>query len=262
MHIIVSRASASCFILLILLRYQMRASSCPDIYRNSVGDLHEVEGDCWAEWRHSLRQCCALKYITLAFSIFCFSNFILYFWYDVPYVYTIGYAENRLRISTSESTMILSVIGILNTLGEVIVGWVADLPWVNSNLLYACCMLVCGLVTAVIPLVSSYALILVLSGIYGLCISANYSLTSPILVDLVSLDQFSSAYGFLLACQGVGNLIGPPVAGWLYDFTGDWQLTFALAGLFIAVSGILLLLLGTLTWARRWCGQGGQQVTV
>jgi MCP family monocarboxylic acid transporter-like MFS transporter 9 len=42
---------------------------------------------------------------------------------------------------------------------------------------------------------------IVLSGVYGFCISANYSLTSPILVELVSLEKFSTAYGFLLAAQ-------------------------------------------------------------
>ena len=40
-----------------------------------------------------------------------------------------------------------------------------------------------------------------LSAVYGFCISANYSLTSPILVDIVSIEHFSSAYGVLLASQ-------------------------------------------------------------
>ena len=70
---------------------------------------------------------------------------------------------------------------------------------------------------------------LLFSIFYSLCCS----LTSPILVDLVSIEQFSSAYGFLLACQGVGNLVGPPFAGWLYDYSKKWFLTFGLAGLFI-----------------------------
>ena len=119
----------------------------------------------------------------------------------------------------------------------------------SSLTLYAICMCVCGVVTALIPFVKSYSMVLTLSAVYGFCISANYrytssllfsifyslcySLTSPILVDLVSIEQFSSAYGFLLACQGVGNLVGPPFAGWLYDYSKKWFLTFGLAGLFI-----------------------------
>jgi len=232
-------------------RYRMRASSCPDIYRNSMGDLAEEESGMITECLRSLTQCASLTYMSAAFALFCLSNFILYFWYDVPYVYTIGYVEKNLDISNAKSTMVLSVIGVLNTIGEVVVGWVADQPSVSSHVLYAVCMVVCGLVTAVIPCVKSYPLILILSATYGLCISANYSLTSPILVELISLDQFSAGYGFLLFCQGVGNLLGPPVAGGLYDATGDWMLTFLLAGLFIAFSGAMLLFLNLAVGKRQ-----------
>ena len=126
-----------------------------------------------------------------------------------------------------------NVSGILNTIGEVAVGWLSDQKYISSIGLYSVCMLVCGTVTAIIPLVTSYPLILSLSAAYGFCISANYSLTSPILVDLVSIQQFSAAYGLLLACQGIGNLVGPPFAGWLYDLSSEWYLTFGLCGAFI-----------------------------
>ena len=33
--------------------------------------------------------------------------------------------------------------------------------------------------------------------------------------------------------KGVSNLIGPPFAGWLYDISRQWLLTFGLAGIFI-----------------------------
>ena len=118
-------------------------------------------------------------------------------------------------------------------MGEVVVGWLSDQAWVSSTALYSACMLVCGLVTALIPLASSYPLVLALSAVYGFCISANYSLTSPILVDLVTIHQFSAAYGLLLACQGLANLLGPPFAGWLYDLSSEWYLTFGMCGLFI-----------------------------
>lgn len=154
-----------------------------------MGNLAEEEPGCFTECLRSLTQCASLTYMSASVALFCLSNFILYFWYDVPYVYTIGYVEKNLNIPNNESTMVLSVIGVLNTLGEVVVGWVADQPWVSSHVLYAICMLVCGLVTAVIPCVKSYPLILVLSATYGLCISANYSLTSPILVELISLGS-------------------------------------------------------------------------
>ena len=183
--------------------------------------------------------------------IFALSNFILYAWYDVMYVYLYNYAETDLRINPSDATKFLSIIGILNTLGELIIGWLGDRPDVNLNFLYSICMIVCGGATAMVPFLSNYYALCVMAGLYGLCISANYALTSPILVNLVSLEQFSNAYGFLLLVQGVSNLLGPPFAGFLYDVYKIWHYTFGLGGLFIVLSGLLLLILPCLRQVKR-----------
>jgi MFS family permease len=63
------------------------------------------------------------------------------------------------------------------------------------------------------------------AGLFGLSIAANYSLVSAILVELISLERFVNAYGLLLLFQGVANLIGPPLAGWISDLTGkiNWD---------------------------------------
>ncbi len=102
----------------------------------------------------------------------------------------------------------------------MVIGWAGDRSWVNLNVLYASCMLLCGASTAVVPFLGTlvtggavFASLSAAAGVFGFAISANYSLTSPILVDLVSLEQFSAAYGMLLLVQGVSNLIGPPFAG-------------------------------------------------
>ena len=108
------------------------------------------------------------------------------------------------------------------------------------NLIYALCMISCGISTAVVPLFSQYWILASLAGVFGFAISANYSLISPILVNLVSLEQFSSAYGFLLMIQGISNLIGPPIAGYMYDYTKVWWPTFVASGGFIALSGLML----------------------
>jgi len=231
-------------------RYRLRASSCPDIYRNSMTTIAatEVESDTFYQSKEFLSGLCDCfkvwkKFMDWPYLIFALSNFILYAWYDVMYVYLYNYAETDLKINPRDATKFLSVIGIFNTLGELIIGWLGDRPNVNLNLLYSVCMIVCGGATAMVPFLSNYYALCVMAGLYGLCISANYALTSPILINLVSLEQFSNAYGFLLLVQGVSNLLGPPFAGFLYDVYKIWHYTFGLGGLFIVLSGLLLLIL-------------------
>ena len=52
------------------------------------------------------------------FDYYCFDNFR----YDVMYVYLYDYAESGLKFKSSNATLLLSMIGILNTIGEVLVG--------------------------------------------------------------------------------------------------------------------------------------------
>ena len=100
------------------------------------------------------------------------------------YVYLVDYAEKDLNFTLSDATFLISFIGILNTVGELIIGWVGDRSWANFNAVYAVCMVCCGLSTAAVPFLSSYGHLAVAASIYGFCISANYSLTSPMLVEI------------------------------------------------------------------------------
>lgn len=97
-------------------------------------------------------------------------------------------------------------------IGEIVLGWAGDR--FNANLVYAGCMFLCGAVTALVPLLTSNIVALyVVSGAFGLFIAANYSLTSIILVELITIERFTNAYGLLLLVQGIANLVGPPLAG-------------------------------------------------
>lgn len=98
-------------------------------------------------------------------------------------------------------------------------GYVGDQSWSSPILIYNVSMVVCGLSVIAMPFLTNYWLLGVAAAIFGLFISANYALTSVIVVELVSLESFSKAYGLLLLIQGIANLIGPPLVGkhqWIY----------------------------------------------
>lgn len=112
-----------------------------------------------------------------------------------------------------QASVLISFIGMVNTAGIVLVGYVGDLQWVSPPLLYSMAICLSGLSIFLIPVVDSYRGLALLSSLYGLTISANYALVSVILVDLISLDKFTIGYGLLLLVQGIASLIGPPLAG-------------------------------------------------
>lgn len=97
---------------------------------------------------------------------------------------------------------------------QIFLGWAGDRAWLNASLVYAICMAMCGAFTALIPTaITSYYLLCGIAGGFGFFIAANYSLTSIILVEAITLERFTNAYGLLLLVQGIASLMGPPLAG-------------------------------------------------
>ena len=72
------------------------------------------------------------------------------------------------------------------------------------------------------------------------------------LVNMVSIDEFSNAYGLLLLIQGISKWVGPPFTGYLYDISHVWYYTFGLGGMFVAISGILVVILPIVQWTRSY----------
>lgn len=134
-------------------RYRLRASSCPDIYRNSMTTIAEDKDEVsvfilvdffpfffspiislllfffYFQWYaglldlwYAVADMMDFSFFTnISFLLFAISNFLLYTWYDVPYVYLADFAVER-GFSVTNSTYIISIIGILNMLGEVNMG--------------------------------------------------------------------------------------------------------------------------------------------
>lgn len=75
--------------------------------------------------------------------------------------------------------------------------------------------------------------------VLGLFLSAYVSLTSIVLVDLIGLDSLTSSFGLLVLVRGFGSIVGPPLAGALYDVTGRYDTSFFTAGAMLILAGMI-----------------------
>ncbi|CAH0723123.1 unnamed protein product, partial [Brenthis ino] len=222
-------------------KYKLKASSCPDIFKNSMITVNDQE----EKWYDDCVSCLGdmfnvslFKKIT--FNLLCSGTIIIFIWFIVPYFYL---AEHMIQKGYSEDdgAFMLSLIGITNTIGMVSLGWIGDFPNVSIGNLYAVCLVLCGAAVAAIPpAASNYWMLALISAAFGLLFAASFTFTPSLLVKLVSLDDFTSAYGLVLLAQGIGHLIGPPLSGLIFDVTLSWELSFYLAGGWIIVAGVLI----------------------
>lgn len=115
-------------------RYRLRASSCPDIYRNSMTTIAKTKlvwyAGLWEFWDLIVDMLDFSYFANSRFLLFAISNFLLHTWYDVPYVYL---TDNAIEVGFSETdaSILISVIGITNMCGEVSHGEATIVPDVS-----------------------------------------------------------------------------------------------------------------------------------
>lgn len=224
--------------------------SHPALYITSITSLHDdVVNDLQTKLccctisdsvYMSVKQMCDFSLLKdVIFLMFVVSNFCTSIGFNMPFIFLTDRAVDE-GISKEQAKWLVSIVGISNTVGRVLFGFMADRKGVNRLFLYNTALTICGVATALCPLCSNYPLLVVYACVFGLFIGVYVSLTSVVLVDLLGLEMLTNSFGLLLMFQGIATLIGPPIAGWLYDGTGSYDVSFIVAGVVVAISGLML----------------------
>ncbi|XP_005108405.2 uncharacterized protein LOC101855976 [Aplysia californica] len=159
----------------------------------------------------------------------------------MPILYMVDRAVEA-GIDKSSAAILVSINGIGNLLGRFLFGLLGDLPCVDSVVLYVLTLTVCGAGTCMSPVCGGS---LVLHGVYsaffGIFMGGYVSLAPVVTVELMGVARVGQAYGILLFFMGVSGALGPPLAGWVYEWTGGFTAAFILHGAWIILSAAVLL---------------------
>jgi len=148
---------------------------------------------------------------------------------------------SKIGLSDDKASFLISAIGISNTLGRILCGWVSDLPWFNPIVLTSLGPAIAGVLPALMLYCANYVQIIAVSILFGLCISVVPTTTSAVLVQLLGRDKLNTAFGFLTFERGLAALTGPPLAGLLYDATGQYEVSFYAAAGGLVLSGMIVM---------------------
>eukprot|EP00063_Salmo_salar_P093529 XP_014068364.1 PREDICTED: monocarboxylate transporter 8-like [Salmo salar] len=100
--------------------------------------------------------------------------------------------------------------------------------------------MVLGLMSMMIPQCTVFEGLIVVCVFLGLCDGCFITIMAPIAFELVGPMQASQAIGYLLGLMALPMTAGPPIAGLLHDYCGDYNMAFYLAGGPPIVGGIVL----------------------
>ena len=170
------------------------------------------------------------------------SNLLGFLGFFVPFLYLPSMASSLDSISPDQASLLVSVIGISNTVGRIGCGYISDFAWVDSLAVTNISYFLTGACIIVFPLLSTFTEFIILSLMFGVCIAALVTLTSIVLVDVLGLEKLTSAFGLLIMFRGVATIMGPPLAGAVQQWAGSYNMSFYVAGALLILAGLVSLM--------------------
>ncbi|XP_014898334.1 monocarboxylate transporter 10 isoform X2 [Poecilia latipinna] len=163
--------------------------------------------------------------------------------YYVPYVHLMKHVQERFGPNVNKEILLLC-IGITSCLGRFIFGSVADfVKGSNKVFLQVLSFFVIGVMSMMIPLCNIFGGLIAVCLLMGLFDGCFICIMAPIAFELVGAKDVSQAIGFLLGLMSIPMVAGPPIAGFLRDKLGSYDMAFYLAGIPPIIGGIVLCLI-------------------
>ncbi|GBM56022.1 Monocarboxylate transporter 14 [Araneus ventricosus] len=187
--------------------------------------------------REMLRVSLLGNYVFLVFSL---SSLLHYFGLTAPLVFIVHRSTEMNIADSSQGSLLLSIMGVTNMLGKVIVGFWADKTKFSRLNIYSILLLVNGVATMMTSLITQYYQMAVYSAVFGLTVGGSLSLSSIVMVDLLGMDSLNNAYGIFLLVTGISTFVGTPLTGIFHDMTGNYDLGFWAAGGMVILGSLLL----------------------
>ena len=189
-----------------------------EMARAGVGHGGEGKGvlEVFSVVRHDIRFWCL---ILMCFAIGLNNNTIMSQLH--LYLVDVGYG-------TALAAIIFGSVGFIRTFGSIGGGWVGDIIGRGRGVALAAVVVAAGLTLLIlIPyfgggILPGYAFALV----YGVGIGAMSACYSALAGDCFGGRTYGVIIGFMEICYGLGGVVGPVFAGFMYDYTQSYFIPF------------------------------------
>jgi oxalate/formate antiporter len=148
----------------------------------------------------------------------------------------------------------LSLDRITNGATRPFFGWISD-RFGRENTMLIAFALEGTAMTLWLMTRDSPVLFVLLSGVVFFGWGEIFSLVPSTLTDTFGTKHATANYGCLYMAQGVGSVLGGPVAAWMHDAAGSWMPVFGLIIAMDVITGLLALFV-LKPWRAAWLGGG------
>jgi len=149
--------------------------------------------------------------------------------HQIPHLVSIG-------LSADTAGGILGMMIFASIPGRVLFGFLGDR--IKKNKLLAATMIIQGIGVLVLAFASNIIHVYAFVVIYGLTYGGCIPLLMAFRGDIFGRKNFAQMSGIMSPFRMIGNVIGPVMAGYLFDVTGSYKVAFVSFAALAVMSGI------------------------
>ena len=133
----------------------------------------------------------------------------------------------------------LTLLGAGNTAGRALMGGISDKLGRKQTLIL--CYALQGVVLFGFLGVSKVWMLYIVTGLLGLCYGGYAAVFAPLVGEFFGLAHSGKLIGIYMTVGVFSGVLGPALAGWLFDVTGTYEVAFIIAGA-LALAAVALVL--------------------
>lgn len=152
----------------------------------------------------------------------------------MPYFSSIG-------ITRSTSSLIASAVPIVTIFGRLGFGWLGDRFEKRRLTAVALFMVSLGMLSFAYIATGGIWLVLPFIIVFGVGYGGCTTMTPVLVREYFGMSNFGTILGFIMGVITAGQIVGPPLAGWVFDTWGSYQgIWFGFAGLTVVATVVML----------------------
>jgi MFS family permease len=122
------------------------------------------------------------------------------------HVKELGYNKTYVALS-------VTILGGCEVIARIFFGWFADLELIKRKNIFLISMFVSAIFAFIAPYFDSFIFMAIYAAIVGIFPGSFWSLISVLVIDVVGLENFTSAFGLISLCLALGASVSQPIIG-------------------------------------------------
>ncbi|XP_070560878.1 monocarboxylate transporter 13-like [Ptychodera flava] len=205
----------------------------------------------------SKRRCHCSHYLHVVFFTYLrFTILVISFWFVVLGMFGGSvHMQARAKVedvgTLQQTAWLVSIVCIGSIASRAGGAFLVQHRFISATNIYILSTLAVGVAFVIPQLADTYGGFVVLSLVMGLGSGVYLSIPSVCTREYVGTNNMIVALGILMFPSGIGFLLGPPLAGWIYDVTGNYDYSFYALGGFHLLGGFICIIGQCITWNRN-----------